>query len=126
LALNAQPTLFDVLYREVEKQKAASEQAGWERRYLSELADTPTVCCYPGLAGSYHESLVRQGLATREDAGFMPFPDPTGMMEHGKIITPKRAKVLIKEYWESPDPMFRYSITLAGRAILQSMEADHV
>lgn len=82
------------------------ERLGWERRALSDMAERPLVCCYPGFMGAVCERLVAKGLATKEPAGFLPPPD----------LPPKKLKQM---RWRSEDyPQFRYAPTIAGRAIL--------
>lgn len=91
-------------------ESSIEEKRGWERRAILDLERGPVVACYPGFMGSVYERLVAKGLARRDDAGFMVPPDPTGMMENGKIISPKRADQITKEYWTDPFPQFRYSL----------------
>lgn len=88
----------------------AELDAGWEERLLEDLKSGPITTCLPGFTGSICERLMASGQVTREETGFMEPGDPTGMEENGKIVTPKRAKTIIKEYWCNPFPQFRYSL----------------
>lgn len=108
--MSAQLDLFAPPPRDV----MAGQSAGWERRYLAELADGPTVCCFPGWAGHHHQALVDQGLAAREDAGFL---DPIAGVCPDIQATAK-FKAHVREYWKAPHPQYRYSITDAGRSAL--------
>lgn len=93
------------------------QDRGWEQRALLGLLATPALCCFHGFMGAVHERLVRKGLATREDAGYM---DPLrGVSE--EIQATKKFKAHVRGYLKDPFPQFTYTITEAGVATAEAI-----
>ena len=100
--------------------KPEDDRQGWDDHFLARLAERPLTACYPGLTGSCCQRLVERGYATREDAGFM---DPEAGNIADDIRATKAFKAHVRDYWKDPFPQFTYTITDAGRAAAEALEA---
>jgi len=102
--------------------KPEDDNTAWEARFLRELNNEPAVSPCDGMTGCRLEALVARGHASRETSGFMR---PLAYDERYAPANPKALKEYIagfksveRELRNHPVPLYRYTITDAGRAAL--------